>query len=165
MNDEYQNIEIRALLPEDAPWVMEFLQEHWHSAQIVSRGRVHQGHELPGFVATRGESIIGLVTYRIEDEACEIVTLNSLIEGVGIGTELIKEVLKTAVEKRCKRAWAVTTNDNLNALRFYQTRGFVLSALYRNAVEGSRQLKPEIPERGFDGIPIRDEVEVEMVLI
>ncbi len=158
------NLEVRALLPEDVIWVLEFLQDHWGSTDIVTRGRIQKGHELPGFVAVQDGNKIGLVTYHIESNECEIVTLNSLIEGIGIGTELLKEVLKTAVGLKCKRGWAITTNDNLNALRFYQTRGFVLVALYRNAVEESRVLKTDMPVYGMDSIPIRDEIEVEMQL-
>ena len=58
----------------------------------------------------------------------------------------------------------ITTNDNLNALRFYQKRGFVLAALYPNALVQSRKLKPEIPETGIGGLPLRDEIELEMKL-
>jgi ribosomal protein S18 acetylase RimI-like enzyme len=58
----------------------------------------------------------------------------------------------------------ITTNDNTHALRFYQRRGFVLSALHRGAIRRSRQLKPEIPLAGFGGIPIRDELELQMSL-
>jgi len=36
--------------------------------------------------------------------------------------------------------------------------------LNRNALEVSRKLKPEIPQIGYDGIPLRDEVELEMIL-
>jgi hypothetical protein len=50
------------------------------------------------------------------------------------------------------------------ALRFYQKKGFVLVALYPNAIEESRRLKPEIPLLGNDGIPIRDEIEFELIL-
>jgi hypothetical protein len=52
----------------------------------------------------------------------------------------------------------------LTALRFYQQRGFVLAAIHRNALEQSRKLKPEIPLVGNDGIPLRDEIELEMML-
>jgi ribosomal protein S18 acetylase RimI-like enzyme len=58
----------------------------------------------------------------------------------------------------------VTTNDNTPALRFYQKRGFVLSALRPNAIAENRKVKPEIPLTGQDGIPIRDELELEMHL-
>jgi ribosomal protein S18 acetylase RimI-like enzyme len=77
---------------------------------------------------------------------------------------LIEGVKSTAVSKKCRRIWLITTNDNTSGLRFYQKRGFVLSALYRNALEQSRELKPEIPSVGLDGIPLRDEIELELIL-
>ena len=64
----------------------------------------------------------------------------------------------------CRRLWLITTNDNTHALRFYQRRGLQLAALHRNAIEESRRLKPEIPQHGADGIPLRDELELELVL-
>ena len=54
------------------------------------------------------------------------------------------------------------SNDNPPALRFYQKRGFALVAVHANAVERSRQIKPEIPLIGRGGIPIRDEIELEL---
>jgi len=56
------------------------------------------------------------------------------------------------------------TNDNTHALRFYQKQGFHLHALRVNALAESRKLKPEIPEVGNDGIPLRDEIELSMWL-
>lgn len=159
---EMENLQIRPLRSEDKKWVSNFLREHWHSTKIVSRRGIHQADELPGFIAVQGENYLGLATYRIEGDECELVTLNSLLEGMGIGTELLKAVMKTGIAAKCRRVWAVVTNDNLDALRFFQTRGFVLAALHRNAVEKSRELKPEIPTYGMDSIPIRDEIEVEM---
>lgn len=57
----------------------------------------------------------------------------------------------------------MTTNDNLEALRFYQRRGFVITGIRINAVEIARQMKPTIPEKGDFGIPIRDEIDLEFV--
>ena len=54
---------------------------------------------------------------------------------------------------------------NLNALQFYQKRGFDIVKLHINAVKQSRKIKPEIPLIGFNGIPIRHEIELEMNLI
>ncbi|NWG75746.1 MAG: GNAT family N-acetyltransferase [Rubrivivax sp.] len=71
---------------------------------------------------------------------------------------------RRARQVRCTRVWLLTTNDNVNALRFYQKRGFVLAALHREAVAHARQIKPEIPLSGEYGIPIRDELELEMML-
>jgi RimJ/RimL family protein N-acetyltransferase len=73
----------------------------------------------------------------------------------------VKEV---AVASGCERLWLITTNDNTPALRFYQKRGFQLVAIHRNALEHSRRLKPQIPLLGLNGIPLRDEIELEMLL-
>lgn len=56
------------------------------------------------------------------------------------------------------------TNDNIDAIRFYQKRGFDMARLYRNALEVSRSLKPSIPVIGDYGIPLRHEIEFEMIL-
>ncbi len=119
---------------------------------------------LPGFVALYKGEKVGLVTYNIVDESCEIVTLNSTHLSSGVGTALIEAVRDIAQKSGCKRLWLITTNDNMNALRFYQKRGFVLVAVHRNALEVSRKLKPEISMIGNDGIPLRDEIELEMML-
>jgi RimJ/RimL family protein N-acetyltransferase len=105
-----------------------------------------------------------VLTYHIDGDACEIVTIDSLVPNAGIGTALIEAVRRAAQRAGCRRLWLITTNDNTVALRFYQKRGFVLAALYPNAVARSRQVKPEIPLTGNDGIPIRDEIELEMTL-
>ncbi|MCG0275770.1 MAG: hypothetical protein L5655_06315 [Thermosediminibacteraceae bacterium] len=49
-------------------------------------------------------------------------------------------------------------------MKFYQKRGFLLVAVHRNALEQARKLKPEIPLIGIDGIPLRDEIELELPL-
>jgi hypothetical protein len=77
---------------------------------------------------------------------------------------LLQAVCDAARKACCNRLWLITTNDNVDALRFYQRFGFSLVALHRDAVRESRRLKPSIPETGKDGIPIRDEIELEMQL-
>jgi len=69
-----------------------------------------------------------------------------------------------AMNAECRRLWLITTNDNLRALGFYQKRGMTLVAVYRNAMEAARRLKPQIPMIGQNGIPLKDEIELEMVL-
>ncbi len=107
---------------------------------------------------------VGLITYLIEEDSCQIITINSTRPFTGIGVALIEAVHETARQHGCKRLWLITTNDNLYALHFYQKRGFVLVALHRNALEFASKLKPEIPLIGNDGIPLRDEIELEMIL-
>lgn len=148
----------------DQEWVSQFILEHWGSNKVVSRGEVYYPQDLPGFVALYESEKVGLVTYNIKGSSCEIVTINSIRTSLGVGTALIEAVKNIAVKSGCKRLWLITTNDNLNALRFYQKRGFVLVAVHRNALELSRRLKPEIPVVGDDGIPLRDEIELELML-
>ncbi len=158
------NIIIRPINPEDRAWIIQFIAEHWGAEIVVSRGVVYHPQDLPGFVAIQEGKKVGLVTYNIEGESCEVVTIDSIRPSSGVGTALIEAVRDIAIKSRCKRLWLITTNDNLNALRFYQKRGLVLVAVHRNALDVSRKLKPEIPLIGDDGIPLRDEIELEMML-
>ena len=162
MNPE--SINIRPLEESDRDWVTEILTEYWGSATMIIRGRLYEVDEMPGFVAVYEDKRSGLITYLVEGEKCEVTSMNSLVEGTGIGSALVEALRKVAVEAGCKRIRAITTNDNMAALRFWQKRGFTLAALYPNAIEESRKLKPEIGLVGDDGIPIRDEIELEFIL-
>ncbi|MCB0090708.1 MAG: GNAT family N-acetyltransferase, partial [Caldilineaceae bacterium] len=107
----------------------------------------------------------GLATYRLLDNVTgELTTLDSLHPGLGVGVALVQAVANAVRTQGCQRLVVVTTNDNLRALRFYQRHGFVLAALRVNALAASRMLKPQIPLVGLDGIPLRDEIELEMLL-
>jgi GNAT superfamily N-acetyltransferase len=95
---------------------------------------------------------------------CEIVTLDSKVNNIGLGTKLINKVIEKAKEIGCKRIWLITTNDNSHAIRFYQRRGFEWIGFYRDVMKDSRKLKPEISEFGYDNIPIKHEIEFEYIL-
>ena len=109
-------------------------------------------------------ALVGLATWHAENGTVELVTINSLRPRCGVGSRLIAAVVADAVKEGAKRLWLVTTNDNLDALRFYQRRGWRLSAVYPGSVVESRQIKPSIAAIGAYGIPIRDEVELEYPL-
>jgi ribosomal protein S18 acetylase RimI-like enzyme len=158
------HLKIKTLKPTDKDWVIQLLTTHWHSTEVVSRGKIYDASQLPGIAALRGSEVVGLITYRIAKGECEIVTLNSLQQGIGVGNAMIESVKNIAKSKKCKRLWLITTNDNLHALGFYQKSGFTISQIYRKAMETSRRLKPEIPAIGQNGIPIRDELELEILL-
>jgi ribosomal protein S18 acetylase RimI-like enzyme len=131
---------------------------------VVGRGGVWKPAELPGFAAFDGERCVGLVTYELDGEACEIVTIDALEEGRGIGTALLEAVVAVARRAECKRVQLLTTNNNLRALAFYQKRGFRLVALVPGAIDEERRLKPSIPELDRVGLPIRDELHLELPL-
>ena len=168
---------IRPLERSDREWVAHFLDERWGTTQIVSRGKAVYGHLLPGFMAERGmvaeaedheeESAaenIGLITVHIGEKDCEITTLDSLDESMGVGSALVEAVEEWAREAGIERLWLVTTNDNLEALKFWQKRGYELVSVHRNAIADARRIKPQIPITGLNGITIRDEIELEKLI-
>lgn len=157
-------VEIRAVTEQERDWMKEFLIQHWGSTQMVYSQGIHQCDELPAFVAYIDEKPVGLITYQISPQGCEIVSLDSLIEGKGIGSVLVQAVEEIALANQIRRMYLITTNDNLHALRFYQKRDYQLVTIHRNAVEAARRIKPQIPLIGNDGIPIRDEIELEKIL-
>lgn len=158
------SFQINPLEPDQRQRATGWLVQRWDSEIMVVHGVVYRPAELPGYVAVSQGQWLGLITYHLDGNACEIVTLDSQLPGRGIGTALIDAVRLTAQARGCRRLWLITTNDNTAALRFYQRRGFTLAAIHRDAVSRSRQIKPEIPLTGNDDIPIRDEIELEMTL-
>lgn len=159
------NFTLQPISPADAEWVRAFIIEHWGDEIIVVHDQVFTPHTHPGFFARVEDELAGLITYRVEGDACEILTLNSLLPGQGIGSALIDAVRQTARLAGCQRLWLVTTNDNLNAIGFYQKYGFHIAGVHPGAVNRARLIKPAIPLIGENGIPLRDEIEFEEYLL
>jgi enamine deaminase RidA (YjgF/YER057c/UK114 family)/N-acetylglutamate synthase-like GNAT family acetyltransferase len=156
---------VRALNTADRNWIRRNSEELFGAPVVISRGVAHPVANLDGFVAYKGQKRVGLATYKMMEAECELVTLDAFQPRDGVGSVLMDAVVKLARGENCQRLWLITTNDNLDALRFYQRRGMRISAVYPGAVEEvSRKMKPSIPEVGQYQIPLRDEVELEMVL-
>ena len=158
-------MDIHRLTHEDLPRLRQFWRENWGEEFVVAHGVVYRPDTLDGFVVLHNDEWVGGITYTISENECEIVTLDSLRAGQGIGTKLMDEVVKEARKRNCRRVFLITTNDNLHALGFYQRRGFELAKIYRHALDETRRLKPGIPLIGMNHIPLRDEIELEMMLI
>ena len=118
--------------------------------------------DLDGVLTYENGKIIGLGLYYIKENNCEIVLLETFIQNKGIGTQIIEKIREIAKTKNCKRIWLITTNDNIDAIKFYQRKGFNIGSFYKNAIDKSRELKPEIPIIGNYDISIRDEIEFEL---
>ena len=139
------------------------MDAEWGGSLQARRGELLDVLALPGVVAEADGRPVGIATYRLEDYECELAFMAAFERGRGIGTALLDGVRDAAAG--CRRIWLVTTNDNLDALRFYQRRGFLLVALRPGAVDAARSaLKPLIGRIGDFGIPIRDELELELEL-
>ncbi len=155
---------IRPLKTSDHEWVLSMVRQ-WGGDFVISRGRKIYAAELPGFCAVaEGGRLLGLATYEVVSDDCQLVTLHAFEKYRGVGTALVHAVRSVAIAARCRRLWLITTNDNLDALRFYQRRDFKLAALHCDLRQVARRLKPSIPTMGNFGIPIRDEIELEMSL-
>jgi glyoxylase-like metal-dependent hydrolase (beta-lactamase superfamily II)/GNAT superfamily N-acetyltransferase len=160
-----RRVTVRATTAADRPAIDALLQREWGSSVMVVNGERLLPADFPGFLALRDDGIVGLVTYRLLPDACEVLVLNSLEPGHGIGRRLLDAVATVARAAAKSHLTVVTTNDNLPALRLYQRYGMHMAALRPGAVDRSRAVKPEIPATGVDGIPIRDEIELELRLV
>ncbi len=155
---------IRKIKSSDRDWVRKFIIKEWGSEKIIGCGKIYYPHKLPGFVAISDKKYLGLITYAVRKDACELVSFNTLKKRRGIGTVLIKKTKKAVRKIGCKKIFLVTTNDNIDALRFYQKGGFTIKKVYPDAIAAARKIKPEIPLIGNYGIPIRDAIELELLL-
>ncbi|MGK2741718.1 GNAT family N-acetyltransferase [Tepidicaulis sp. LMO-SS28] len=155
-------MQIEPIGPDHKILLTELFEAEWGGPDIISRGRIKNALELPGFTAFASGKFAGAVTYVPGGDEWEVLTLNSLTEGTGVGSLLLNHVLDQAKSKKAKRLWLVTTNDNIPAIRFYQRSGWNFCALHKDAVVQSRKLKPQIPLTGHEDIPIRHELEFEL---
>jgi GNAT superfamily N-acetyltransferase len=132
---------------------------------VARRGELVDALRHPAMLVWSGTELVGVATYVVDGNACELLTLHVEMRLSGVGTALVDAVRTRALDAGCGLLWVVTTNDNVDALRFYQRRGFRLARLRTGAVDRSRgTVKPEIPVLGDHGIPLRDEIELEMPL-
>ncbi|MFX0041599.1 MAG: GNAT family N-acetyltransferase [Candidatus Hodarchaeota archaeon] len=159
-----EDIKVRSLDEKDKEWLKRLIISEWASIKVITRGKVHYVDKLPGYIALQDDEKVGLITYRISNDECEIITLNSLKNNIGIGTALLEELENYVSSIGCKRLWVITTNDNTDALRFYQLKGFRIKAIHVDSIKEARKLKPEIPLLGVNDIEILDEIELEKIL-
>ncbi|MBM3287342.1 MAG: GNAT family N-acetyltransferase, partial [Candidatus Eisenbacteria bacterium] len=127
-------IRVRRIAERDREAVKRILFRRWGPPGVVSRGRLHAAHEHAGFLAEEGARIVGLVTYETRRGRCEVVSLDALRRGGGIGTRLLAAVERRARSLDCREVWLITTNDNLRALRFYQRRGYEIRAVHSGSL-------------------------------
>lgn len=148
----------------DRAEVAAFIEEHWHDAKVMSQGRAFFPHEESGFIRRRDGRIIGLLTYRADNGAIEILTLNAIIRGEGIGTALMLQAIDKARHLGCNCIYLTTTNDALRAIRFYQRLGFRMTKIHVGMVDEARKTKPSIPMTGEGGIGMHDEIVMELAI-
>jgi GNAT superfamily N-acetyltransferase len=150
---------VRPKRDDDRDWIADAIRSEWGSLRVVSRGRMTEdASALPGLVAELDGRPAGYAVLRLEGDAGEVVTLHALERGKGVGAALLHGARAEAARAGCARLWLITTNDNVEAIAFYQRCGWDWVEFHRDALTESRSLKPEIPEIGAHGIPLRHEL-------
>jgi ribosomal protein S18 acetylase RimI-like enzyme len=145
--------------------VRQLLIDNWGSDFMVTKGQIHHLEDLDGFLAIDNDKIIGILTFRKMNDEVEIISLDSFKKNVGVGTTLLNKITDYSKHNSIRRLWLVTTNDNLDALRFYQKRNWTIIAIHKDAVNEARKIKPTIPINGHNDIPLRHEIELEYVAV
>jgi GNAT superfamily N-acetyltransferase len=154
-------LRVRAVEDADRTTVDAFLEAN-HTTRVARRGELvdARAHEALLAEDSAGD-LAGVATWIDHGDEIEVLTLHVARQWAGVGTALLEAVADLGRDLGRPRLWLVTTNDNVDALRFYQRRGMRLRALRPGAVDEARRTrKPGIPERGDHDIPIRDELEL-----
>ena len=151
-------MELKRLEELDRARVNAFLISRWFSLEMLVHGETIDLSNVQGKAILESGEIIGMITWRTLDDALEILSLDSLHEGQGIGTILLEQAVAETKKQRLRRLVLTTTNDALRALQFYQRRGFDL------LVDKARKKKPQIPLTGENGIPLHHEIDLERIL-
>jgi GNAT superfamily N-acetyltransferase len=154
---------VRPFSAADMGWVEALLDELLGGRWQARLGEILDVLSFEGLVAEDEGEGVGFVGYRRHGRECELMAIAAARRHTGVGTALLAALRREV--SQVERIWLVTTNDNLEALRFYQRRGFRLCRLRAGGVDDARQrLKPGIPLTGALGIPMHDELELELVL-
>jgi GNAT superfamily N-acetyltransferase len=155
---------VRPVTPADRATVDAFLAASW-SDFVARRGELVDARREEALLAEADGRLAGVATLVQREDELEVLTLHAVERWQGTGTALLSAAIEVARSRGCRRVWLITTNDNVDALRFYQRRGLRLAKVDTGAVDWSRlTLKPGIRDIGLHGIPIRDELELELIL-
>lgn len=149
----------------DFSWLTCFFNEHWGGTTMVSKGTTYNVLNENIMLAKRGDTIVGILVYKIFKEEAEILTLEALEKYHGVGSKLLFELEQHLKTQNIQSINLITSNDNLNAIRFYQRKGYSFKNIYIGAIDKARMLKPTIPSIGNYGINVKDELEFEKRLI
>ncbi|MDD3807349.1 MAG: GNAT family N-acetyltransferase [Candidatus Marinimicrobia bacterium] len=153
-------ITIKPIRDVDRIWLPVWISQRWRTETLVFRGEKNAPAELPGFIAFIHKMPVGVITYSLKEDVCQIISLDTVVHGKGIGDALLEKVLEVMREKNIHHIKMLTTNDNLKRMEFLERNGFKKVKVYEDeVVKYSRKVKPEIQPFGYENLPIRDEIE------
>ena len=136
--------------------IAELWNERWFGI-VVGIDSVYKPEDVTGIaLVDRDDEIVGLVTYHVDGPSGQIVTLDTVVRGRGFGGRLLEAVENKFENLGLGRVWVLMTNDNLRAVSLYLSRCYRLIRVHLDAVDKVRDHKPKLPDRGYEGYPIRD---------
>jgi GNAT superfamily N-acetyltransferase len=158
-------VNVRPVTPADRAWIADAIAAAFGSVRMVSHGEVIEDASLlDGFAVDHDSRPIGCALVNLVDNVGELVVLVTTYRGAGAGSALLEAVVDRAKREKWSRLWLVTSNDNTDAIRLYQRTGWNWTEFRRDAITKARAMKPEIPEIGNHGIPVRHEIHFEAPL-
>jgi GNAT superfamily N-acetyltransferase len=136
--------------------IAETWNERWFG-MVVGIDTVYHPADVMGLaLVDRHDEIVGLVAYHVDGPSGQIVTLDTMVRGRGFGGRLLEAIENKFHNLGLGRSWALFANDNLRAAGLYLSRGYRLTRVHLDAVDRVREYKPKLPDRGYEGYPIRD---------
>ncbi|HEV8574455.1 MAG TPA: GNAT family N-acetyltransferase [Dehalococcoidia bacterium] len=157
------------MYPEVRPATEEEIEADWREftggLPVVGLLREYAHSDVEGIVWRDSEAgRTGVVTWWVDGERAEIVSVHAEPQGSGTGTRIMDAAEEELRKRGVKTAVLATTNDNTRALNFYIKRGYRLVRLHLDAMDRVRALKPGVPRTGRDGVPLQDMWELEKPL-
>jgi ribosomal protein S18 acetylase RimI-like enzyme len=147
MMKDKEKFKIQPITNKNREKVNQIMINEWNDLFMVVRGNVIKLDEVDGLIAYDEKEIVGIITYIVCRNIIEIISLNSFKERKGAGTFLIQKLKEKAKNENICVIKLITTNDNINAIKFYQKRNFVISNIYINSIKKAREIKPNIPKK------------------
>ena len=161
-------LSVRDFTPADRDWARDLIAGYQGGDHRVALlGELLDPLEHDGLVAVGGDGrAVGLLTVVESERGLGVLTLHAEPRGAGAGTLLLRTAVDVARASDSARLWLVTTNDNLDAIGWYLRRGLTVATVHAGGVDADRAtVKPAIPATNPEnGIPIRDLVELEILL-
>lgn len=150
---------------EDKSAFLRLMMPHWGSHRMMIGLKTYDCAEIPllGLFSPSGEPLV-MASWASDGDVAVLCALHSLAPGQGAAMRLLEAVKVAARARGALKLRAMLTNDNMPGLAFYQKLGFRFSGLYIEAIDAYRSVIPTIIRTGYEGIPVRDALELEIEL-
>jgi L-amino acid N-acyltransferase YncA len=148
---------------DDKDTIRRLLQQSRWGENLLMGGRIYTVADFSAYVAEDAAgTIVAFCTFAQRGTTAFMLSLDNPGGPKGTGKLLLEHLIAESRKAGARTLRALTTNDNLPALGYYQKNGFRIVAFFPGAIDIYRIVAPTLPEIGFDGIPIHDSIELEM---